>query len=168
MRHVLYMCAIRWVNGQDERLKCLWTCYDSRCQAHWFECVKNCNAAGVFMFNSFPCASRMVHHLKDIQPTWHNCALESKRNSIPVERFQHLVESMPRWIEAVLRTKGEATQYKEGVPNVLCTQCLQKVFTPLHFSHIFICYILNLKWIKYRFYVTVQYTIPHNVKVELC
>ena len=28
--------------------------------------VKNCNAAGFFMLNSFPCASRMVHQPKDI------------------------------------------------------------------------------------------------------
>ena len=34
-------------------------------------CVKNCNAAGFFMLNSFPCVSRMVHP-KGIQPTWHN------------------------------------------------------------------------------------------------
>jgi hypothetical protein len=49
-------------------------------------------------------------------------ALESTWASIPVERFRHLVESMPRRIEAVLRAKGGATQYYEGVPNVLYTQ----------------------------------------------
>ena len=37
-------------------------------------------------------------------------ALESTWASIPVECFQHLVESMPRRIEAVLKT----TQCKEG------------------------------------------------------
>ena len=36
-------------------------------------CVKNCNAAGFFSLNSFLCVSRMVHHPKGIQPTWHNC-----------------------------------------------------------------------------------------------
>ena len=35
-------------------------------------CVKNCNAAGFFMLNSFPCVLRMVRHPKDIQLTWHN------------------------------------------------------------------------------------------------
>ena len=30
---------------------------------------KNCNAAGCFTLNSFPCVSRMVHHPKDIQQT---------------------------------------------------------------------------------------------------
>ena len=32
--------------------------------------------------------------------------LDTTWASIPVERFQHLVESMPRCIEAVLRAKG--------------------------------------------------------------
>jgi hypothetical protein len=31
--------------------------------------VKNCNAAGIFMLNSLPRVSRMVHQPKDIQPT---------------------------------------------------------------------------------------------------
>ena len=39
--------------------------------------------------------------------------------SIPVERFRHLVESMLRRIEAVLRANGGTTQYKEGVCNVM-------------------------------------------------
>jgi hypothetical protein len=42
--------------------------HGSRCQAHWFECVKNGNAAGFFRLNCFPCVSRMVHHPKAIQP----------------------------------------------------------------------------------------------------
>ena len=44
----------------------------NRWQVHRFECVKNCNAAGFFTLNRFPCVSGMVHHPKDIQPTWHN------------------------------------------------------------------------------------------------
>jgi hypothetical protein len=40
-------------------------------------------------------------------------ALESTWASIPVEHFRHLVDYMPRQIEAVLRAKvwGGATQY---------------------------------------------------------
>ncbi|MBN3271183.1 B4GT1 galactosyltransferase, partial [Polyodon spathula] len=41
---------------------------ENLCRARWFECVKNCNAAGFFTLSSFPCASRMVHLRKDIQP----------------------------------------------------------------------------------------------------
>jgi hypothetical protein len=38
--------------------------------------------------------------------------LESNWTRIPMECFRHLVESMPRQIEAVLRAKGgSATQY---------------------------------------------------------
>jgi hypothetical protein len=51
----------------------------------------------------------------------------------------------------------------------LSALCLQKVFTPFDFLHIFLCYRLNLKCIKLRFNcVTDLHTIPHNVKVELC
>jgi hypothetical protein len=53
--------------------------------------VKNCNAAEFLMLNSLPCVSRMVHHPKNIQPTWQLWeALESTRASIPVEHFWHL------------------------------------------------------------------------------
>ena len=60
-------------------------------------CANNCNAAGCFTLNSFPCVSRTVHHPKDIQPTWHNCGKHWSHNwaSIPVERFWHLVEYAP-------------------------------------------------------------------------
>ena len=51
--------------------------------------------------------------------------LESTCASITVEHFQHLVESMPLQIKAVLRAKGGATQYLEVVPNVLYTQCIK-------------------------------------------
>jgi hypothetical protein len=76
MRHLKHgrcMCSIQRVNGKHKIFKCLWTGYGSRCQAHRFERVKNCNAAGVFTLNSDLWVSRMVHHPKDIQPTWHNC-----------------------------------------------------------------------------------------------
>jgi hypothetical protein len=38
-------------------------------------------------------------------------------------------------------------------------QCLQKVFTPLDFFHILLCYTLNLKCIKLRFVVTGLQTV---------
>jgi hypothetical protein len=38
------VCAIQMVNGKDKILKCLWIRYSGKWQAHWFECVKNCNA----------------------------------------------------------------------------------------------------------------------------
>ena len=90
---IVYVCHSEGeLARQNKRLKCLWIGYGSRCQVHRFECVKNCNTAGFFMLNSFPCESRMVHHPKDIQPIWHNCGKhwESTWASIPVERFQHL------------------------------------------------------------------------------
>ena len=49
-------------------------------------------------------------------------ALESTWASITVECFRHLIESITGRIEAVLRAKVGATQYYEGVPNVLYTQ----------------------------------------------
>ena len=43
-------------------------------------------------------------HLDKLTQLWE--ALESTWASIPVEHFRHLVESRPRQIEAVLKTKG--------------------------------------------------------------
>ena len=47
-------------------------------------------------------------------------------------------------------------------------QCLQKVFTPLDFCHILLCYSLNLKWIKFNFFVADLHKITHNDKVKTC
>jgi len=58
---------------------------------------------------SFPgCASHNLHKLQDaILSIWAN---------ISKECFQHLVESMPHRMKAVLKAKGGQTQYY-GVPN---------------------------------------------------
>ncbi len=40
------------------------------------------------------------------------------------ECFQHLVESMPRRINAVLKAKGGPTRYKQGVPNKEASECI--------------------------------------------
>ena len=86
----------------------------SRNQAHRFECVKNCNAAGFFTLNSFLVCIKNgpppKRHPANLTQLWE--ALESTWASIPVERFQHLVESnAPQRIEA-------------GILNVLYTQCI--------------------------------------------
>jgi hypothetical protein len=107
--------------------------YCSSCQAHRFEYVKNCSAAGFFTLgfstlNSFPCASRMVHPV-NLTQVWE--ALESTWASIPLGRFRHLVE--PQRIEAVLRA--------EGVPNVFYSQCR--------------CLLLSCYYVTNCFYVLV-------------
>ena len=81
---IVYVCHLEGEGARQKIYsKCLWTGYGSMSQAHRFECVKNCSAAGFFTFNSFPCVSRMVHHPKDIPPTWHtgNCWKTQQRNS---------------------------------------------------------------------------------------
>jgi hypothetical protein len=56
----------------------------------------------------------------------------------------------------------------DGQPKLMHVQCLQKVFTPLDFFHILLCYSLNVKCIKWRCFFTGLHTTPHHVKVELC
>ena len=48
-------------------------------------CVKNCNAAGFFTLDSFPCVSRMVHHPNDILYS----QLDATVGSIGVNMGQH-------------------------------------------------------------------------------
>ncbi len=43
---------------------------------------------------------------------------------ISEECFQHLVESMPRIIKAVLKVKAGPTWYKQGVPNKVASECI--------------------------------------------
>jgi hypothetical protein len=70
-------------------------------------CVKNCNAAGFFTFNSFQCVSRMVHHPKDIQTTWQLCeATDSTWASIAMECFGHLTSPCPDEIRLYWEQRG--------------------------------------------------------------
>jgi hypothetical protein len=117
------VCAVQRVNGQHKRCKCLWTGYVIRCQAYQFDCqtLQHC---WVFHAQQFPlCINNgppPKGHPANLTQLWE--ALESTWASIPAERFRHLVESMLRRIEAVLRVKGGgATQYEEVVPNVWYT-----------------------------------------------
>ena len=69
-------------------------------------CVKNCNPAGFFTFNSFPCVSRMVHNPKDIQATSHNCGKHWNQLG-PVSLWnvpKHLdcCEGKSRWCNSIL------------------------------------------------------------------
>ncbi len=53
-------------------------------------------------------------------------AIMSIWTKISEECFQHLVESMPRRIKAVLKAKAGPTQYKQGVPNKVASVCIYK------------------------------------------
>ena len=84
--------------------------YGSRCQAHRFVS----RTAEFFDVQQFPVCIKNgpppKEHPANLTQLWE--ALESTWASIPVECFQHLVESMRRQIETVLRAKGGgATPY---------------------------------------------------------
>ncbi len=55
-------------------------------------------------------------------------AIISIWTNISEECFQHLVESMPRRIKAVLKAKGGPTRYKQGVSNKVSSECLYILF----------------------------------------
>ena len=65
-------------------------------------CVSRTATVLGFSCSTFLCVSRMVHHPKDIQPTWHNCGKHWSQHG----PAWNLIESMPRQIEAVLRING--------------------------------------------------------------
>ncbi len=63
----------------------------------------------------------------DVQPTnlQQLCdAIMSIWSKISEECFQHLVESMPQRIKAVLKAKAGPTRYKQGVPNKVASECI--------------------------------------------
>ncbi len=51
-------------------------------------------------------------------------AIMSIWTKISEECFQHLVESMPQRIKAVLKAKGRPTRYKQGVPSKAASECI--------------------------------------------
>ncbi len=66
-------------------------------------------------------------HVMDVQPTnlqQLRDAIMSIWTKISVECFQHLVESMPQWIKAVLKAKAGPTRYLQGVPNKMASECI--------------------------------------------
>jgi hypothetical protein len=69
-----------------------------RCQAHWFECVKNCNAAGLFMLNSILCiknGSPPKGHPATLTQLWE--ALESTWASIHVWNAFDNLHALTNW-----------------------------------------------------------------------
>ncbi len=79
--------------------------------------------------------------IMDVQPT----NLQQLRDAImsiwtksSEECFQHLVESTPRRIKEVLKTKVGPTRYQQGVHNKVASECIL-IYT-------YICKIIIKKW----------------------
>ncbi len=75
--------------------------------------------------------------------TWNGCWwfaswMCSRQIKISEEFFQHLVESMPRRIKAVLKAKRGPTQYSQGVPNKVASECMSFMWT----QFIVLCFYL--------------------------
>ena len=97
-------------------------CYCSCCHAHPFV---------FFALNSFPVCIKNGPPPKGHPVNVTSCGKhESKWASIPVERFRHLVGSMPRQIQAIL-----IYQNSEDVVNVLYTQCRNAHVQALTYLH---------------------------------
>ena len=113
-----YWCHL--VNEQDKMFKWLWTGHGSRCQVHRF-------VSRTITLLGFSCStdSRVYQEWCTAQRTislkqlWK--ALASTWASIPVERFGHLVDSMPQRIEAVLRSIGRVQLKIRVVFLMFCT-----------------------------------------------
>jgi hypothetical protein len=128
---IVYVCVPYrgWIRKIFKRI---WTAYSSRCQAHRFGCVKNCNAVGFFMLNSFLCVSRMVHHLKDFQPTlqsnrWATVSQLTVQYNICTQGPIKECTTSHTWVGSIGVNMG---QYPCGTlltpcrVNVLYTQCM--------------------------------------------
>jgi hypothetical protein len=69
------------------------------------------------VYQEWSTTQRTSRHLKTVRRIGVNIGQH------PCGTHSHLVETMPRQIEDILRVIGGANQYLEGVPNVLYTQC---------------------------------------------
>ncbi len=67
-------------------------------------------------------------------------AIMSIWTKISEECFQDLVESMPWRIKAILKAKVGPTQYQQGVPNKVASECIY-IYYFLHFLHLFYYFI---------------------------
>ena len=89
--------------GKTKHLSAFWMGYGSKCQVWVCQELQRC---WVLHTQQFPLCIKNgpppKGHPENLTHLWE--ALES--TWLPVERFRRLVESMPRWIEAVLRAKG--------------------------------------------------------------
>ena len=129
LRHALCMCAIQRVNGQDKIFKCLWTGYGvgARCTGLFQELQRCC----FFHAQQFPVCIKNgpppKEHPANLTKLWE--ALQSTWANIPVERFWHLVESLPWVIDAVLRAKGGV---QLNIRKVFLMFCKLSVIWPCH------------------------------------
>ncbi|XDV35461.1 hypothetical protein PO909_005404 [Leuciscus waleckii] len=76
-------------------------------------------------------------------------AIMSIWTKISEECFQHLVESMPRRIKAVLKAKGGPTRYSQGVINKVAGEC---VCVCVYDFRSFTFFILSFKLVSILFY----------------
>ncbi len=68
-----------------------------------------------------------IEHLWDVMEREYQQlrdAIMSIWTNISEECFQHIVESMPRRIKAVLKAKGGPTRYEQGVPSKVASECI--------------------------------------------
>ena len=117
-----WICAIQRVNGKDKYLSAFeW----GMVVGARFECVKNCNLAGFFTLNSFPCESTIVHHPKDIHPTWHNCGKHWSEHGLAFlwNAFDALKSPCPKELRLFWGQKAVQLNIRKVFLNELYTQC---------------------------------------------
>ncbi len=75
--------------------------------------------------------------IMDVQPTNLQQQQLSIWTKISEECFQHLVESMPWRIKALLKAKGGPTRHWQGVPNKVASECMC-VYIYIQYIYIYI------------------------------
>jgi hypothetical protein len=154
------MCDIQRLNRQDKKCKCLWTEYGS--SSSGTSLCQELQRCWVFQPQQFPvCIKNGPPHPDNLTQLW--VELKSTWASITVERFRHLVVSMPCRIETVLRGCNNIRKVFSPILCLTSSSLILPLGTVGTFTHtlkqIFILITFTLAWKWYH---------PRMVYPQIC
>ena len=113
--------------------------------------------------------TRLALHTQQRVPLAHFLTQHSTAASSAFEWWGRIEkeEGRERDMQTEWERETKSDRLKWSIICLICmVQCLQKVFIPLDFLHILLCYKFGLKWIYFTFFLSTIYTKYSNVILE--